>query len=103
MKMYFMRSVVLFSLIWLSVVRSDSVVDFSKCEHDAENCEQFSSRRNQPNVSIVNNSSEFGNLKTEAQKDLSLVENQIIFEQAHIQENGNVTNIIGSIIIHVIQ
>lgn len=84
MKMYFVISVVLLCLI--SVIRADGAVDLAKCERDVGNCEKFSFRRIQQNVSSVNNNS---SLKSVALSDLGLVENQIVLEQTNIQENGN--------------
>lgn len=86
MKMYFVKSVALISLIiQLSVVQSDIDVELAKCKSDVENCEQFSFHQVKANVSNLNQK----NLNTAVLKDLNLVEDQIIFEQSHIQENGN--------------
>lgn len=90
MKMYFVKSVIIISLIiQLSVVHSEIDVELAKCERDVGNCKQFSFHQTKLNVSNVNNSSDQRNLNTADLKDLSLVENQIVFEQSQIQENGN--------------
>lgn len=71
---------------WISVVRADNLLNFAKCERDTENCEQFSFRRTQQNMSNVNKS-ESKSLSSRALNDL--VENQIVLAQAYNQENGN--------------
>lgn len=77
-------------LCLVSVHRADNLADLATCERDVENCENFSFRRAQENVSNVNNnSSSQKGLKSVAIKDLGLVEKQIVLEQTHIQENGN--------------
>ena len=78
------------SLCLISVYRADNLADLATCERDVGNCEQFSFRRAQENVSNVNNnSSSQKGLKSIAMKDLGVVEKQIVLEQTDIQENGN--------------
>lgn len=85
-----MRSAV-FLLCWISVLRGEISINPEKCERDVENCENFSFRRTSQhlNNSKVNNSIESKHVKSEVLTDLGTIENQLVFEQSHVQENGN--------------
>lgn len=85
------------SLCLVSVLRANNSVHLAQCERDVGNCEKFSFRRIQPNVSItvnLNRSSNQKNVKTKPLYDLGIVENRIVNEETHIQENGNFAAII---------
>lgn len=89
MKMYFKCGVFL-SCWLLTLARGDPPVDSIKCDNRAENCEQFSFRRAEQNVSNVNNNSSRAKiLESDDFKTLGLAENRIVSEQADNQENGN--------------
>lgn len=76
-----------FFLCWISVLRADDSINLSKCTRDDENCEQFSFRRIQQNISNVNGS-DSKNLRSRPFNN-DLVENQIVLAQAFNEENGN--------------
>lgn len=91
MDLCFKLCVYLFSYWLLVLVQGDSSNDLIKCENESGSCEQFSFGRVQQNVSNVsnNNLSHAKLYKAHDLNDFDVVENQMAYEQAHTQENGN--------------
>lgn len=76
-------------LCWISVLHAKHSIDVETCESENGNCEKFSFHRTTQNISNVNKSEEAKREQLDALKDLELIENRLVFEQSHIQENGN--------------
>lgn len=74
-------------LCWITVLQAEHSIDLETCKSDDGNCETFSFHRTTQNISNVNKSVEAK--KLDALKDLELIENRLVFEQSHTQENGN--------------
>lgn len=98
MDLCFKLCVYLFSCWLLVLVQGDSSNDLIKCENESGSCEQFSFGRVQQNVSNVsnNNLSHAKLYKAHDLNDFDVVENQMAYEQAHTQENGNLDMIVSS-------
>ncbi|XP_031625477.1 uncharacterized protein LOC116342116 [Contarinia nasturtii] len=91
--MKFFSKIGLVFMCFVSTLHASNSVDLTKCVRDIGNCERFSFRRIQQNVTSVNNSSDSKHAKSEALKDLGNIENKIVVEQSHIQENVYLENI----------
>lgn len=75
----------------ISVLLADPSIDMAKCELDIENCENESYRQISQNLTNGNNTNRSKSVKSDALRGLDLIENQLVVEQSHIQENGNCT------------
>lgn len=84
---------VIIVLCSLSVIYADRSIDLAKCQRyvDDNNCEQFSFRQISPNFTFAsaNSSIETKNVTNKTIKTVDAIENQLVFEQPTIQEDGN--------------
>lgn len=78
-------------LCWISVIYANRSIDLTKCQRNADkNCERLSFRQiSQTSNTAVNSSIDLRNVKTDTIDSVDVSENQLVFDQLAIQEDGN--------------